>query len=101
MSTTQIAVVMGSSSDWDTMEHAVQILQQFGVPLEARVLSAHRMPEDMVAFAHSAQSRGLRAIIAGAGGAAHLPGMLAAMTTVPVLVEVEATLAPNVTTPVA
>ncbi len=85
MSTTQIAVVMGSSSDWDTMEHAVQILQQFGVPLEARVLSAHRMPEDMVAFAHSAQSRGLRAIIAGAGGAAHLPGMLAAMTTVPVL----------------
>ena len=76
---------MGSSSDWDTMEHAVQILQQFGVPLEARVLSAHRMPDDMFAFAQSAQSRGLRAIIAGAGGAAHLPGMLAAMTTVPVL----------------
>ena len=85
MSTTQIAVVMGSSSDWDTMEHAVQILQQFAVPLEARVLSAHRMPDDMFAFAQSAQSRGLRAIIAGAGGAAHLPGMLAAMTTVPVL----------------
>ena len=76
---------MGSSSDWDTMEHAVQILQQFAVPLEARVLSAHRMPDDMFAFAQSAQSRGLRAIIAGAGGAAHLPGMLAAMTTVPVL----------------
>jgi 5-(carboxyamino)imidazole ribonucleotide mutase len=85
MSTTQIAVDMGSSSDWDTMEHAVQILQQFAVPLEARVLSAHRMPDDMFAFAQSAQSRGLRAIIAGAGGAAHLPGMLAAMTTVPVL----------------
>ena len=76
---------MGSSSAWDTMEHAVQILQQFAVPLEARVLSAHRMPDDMFAFAQSAQSRGLRAIIAGAGGAAHLPGMLAAMTTVPVL----------------
>ena len=76
---------MGSSSDWDTMEHAVQILQQFAVPLEARVLSAHRMPDDMFAFAQSAQSRGLRAISAGAGGAAHLPGMLAAMTTVPVL----------------
>ena len=76
---------MGSSSDWDTMQHAVQILQQFAVPLEARVLSAHRMPDDMFAFAQSAQSRGLRAIIAGAGGAAHLPGMLAAMTTVPVL----------------
>ena len=76
---------MGSSSDWDTMEHAVQILQQFAVPLEARVLSAHRMPDDMFAFAQSAQSRGLRAIIAGAGGAAHLPGMLAAMNTVPVL----------------
>ena len=76
---------MGSSSDWDTMEHAVQILQQFGVPFEARVLSAHRMPDDMAAFAHSAQIRGLRAIIAGAGGAAHLPGMLAAMTPVPVL----------------
>jgi 5-(carboxyamino)imidazole ribonucleotide mutase len=85
MSTTQIAVDMGSSSDWDTIEHAVQILQQFAVPLEARVLSAHRMPDDMFAFAQSAQSRGLRAIIAGAGGAAHLPGMLAAMTTVPVL----------------
>jgi len=85
MSTTQIAVVMGSSSDWDTMQHAVQILQQFGVSFEAQVLSAHRMPDDMFAFAQAAQGRGLRAIIAGAGGAAHLPGMLACKTTVPVL----------------
>jgi 5-(carboxyamino)imidazole ribonucleotide mutase len=76
---------MGSGSDWDTMQHAVQILQQFGVAHEARVLSAHRMPDDMFAYADSAQSRGLRAIIAGAGGAAHLPGMLAAKTLVPVL----------------
>jgi 5-(carboxyamino)imidazole ribonucleotide mutase len=85
MSTTPIAVVMGSSSDWDTMQHAVQILQQFGIAFEARVLSAHRMPDDMFAFAQAAQGRGLRAIIAGAGGAAHLPGMLACKTTVPVL----------------
>ncbi len=68
MSTTQIAVVMGSSSDWDTMEHAVQILQQFGIAFEARVLSAHRMPDDMFAFAQAAQGRGLRAIIAGPAG---------------------------------
>ena len=81
----QIGVVMGSSSDWDTMQHAVQILQQFGIAHEARVVSAHRMPDDMFAYAESAQPRGLRAIIAGAGGAAHLPGMLAAKTTVPVL----------------
>ena len=85
MSTTPIAVVMGSSSDWDTMQHAVQILQQFGIAFEARVLSAHRMPDDMFAFAQAAQARGLRAIIAGAGGAAHLPGMLVCKTTVPVL----------------
>jgi 5-(carboxyamino)imidazole ribonucleotide mutase len=85
MSTTPIAVVMGSSSDWDTMQHAVQILQQFGIAFEARVLSAHRMPDEMFAFAQAAQGRGLRAIIAGAGGAAHLPGMLACKTTVPVL----------------
>ncbi|MBH1966278.1 MAG: 5-(carboxyamino)imidazole ribonucleotide mutase [Comamonadaceae bacterium] len=76
---------MGSSSDWDTMQHAVQILQQFDIPHEARVLSAHRMPDDMFAYAEAAQGQGLRAIIAGAGGAAHLPGMLAAKTTVPVL----------------
>ena len=85
MSSIQIGVVMGSSSDWDTMQHAVQILQQFGIPHEARVVSAHRMPDDMFAYAESAAGRGLRAIIAGAGGAAHLPGMLAAKTTVPVL----------------
>ena len=76
---------MGSSSDWETMQHAVQILQQFGIPHEARVVSAHRMPDDMFAYAETAAERGLKAIIAGAGGAAHLPGMLAAKTTVPVL----------------
>ena len=76
---------MGSSSDWDTMQHAVHILQQFGLTYEARVVSAHRMPDDMFAYAEGARSRGLHAIIAGAGGAAHLPGMLAAKTTVPVL----------------
>ena len=76
---------MGSSSDWDTMQHAVQILQQFGVAHEARVVSAHRMPDDLFAYAEGAEPRGLRAIIAGAGGAAHLPGMLAAKTVVPVL----------------
>jgi len=81
----QIGVVMGSSSDWDTMQHAVQILQQFGIGFEAKVVSAHRMPDDMFAYAESAAQRGLKAIIAGAGGAAHLPGMLAAKTTVPVL----------------
>ena len=83
--TVQIGVVMGSSSDWDTMQHAVQILQQFGIEHEARVVSAHRMPDDMFAYAEAAAGRGLQAIIAGAGGAAHLPGMLAAKTTVPVL----------------
>ncbi len=76
---------MGSSSDWDTMQHAVQILTDFGVAHEAKVVSAHRMPDDMFAYAASAAQRGLVAIIAGAGGAAHLPGMLAAKTTVPVL----------------
>ncbi|AVS63459.1 5-(carboxyamino)imidazole ribonucleotide mutase [Paracidovorax avenae] len=81
----QIGVVMGSSSDWETMQHAVQILQQFDIAHEARVVSAHRMPDDMFAYAESAAQRGLKAIIAGAGGAAHLPGMLAAKTTVPVL----------------
>ena len=80
-----IGVVMGSSSDWEAMQHAVHILQQFGVAHEARVLSAHRMPDDMFAYAESARGRGLKAIIAGAGGAAHLPGMLAAKTTLPVL----------------
>ena len=81
----QVGVVMGSSSDWDTMQHAVSILQEFGIAHEARVVSAHRMPDDMFAYAQEAASRGLKAIIAGAGGAAHLPGMLAAKTVVPVL----------------
>jgi len=81
----QVGVVMGSSSDWDTMQHAVAILQEFGIAHEAQVVSAHRMPDDMFAYASAAAGRGLKAIIAGAGGAAHLPGMLAAKTTVPVL----------------
>jgi 5-(carboxyamino)imidazole ribonucleotide mutase len=80
-----IGVVMGSSSDWDVMRHAADILTEFGVPFEAKVVSAHRMPDDMFAYAEAARDRGLVAIIAGAGGAAHLPGMLAAKTTVPVL----------------
>ena len=80
-----VGVVMGSSSDWDTMQHAVQILQHFGVAHDARVVSAHRMPDDLFAYAELAAGRGLQAIIAGAGGAAHLPGMLAAKTIVPVL----------------
>ena len=80
-----VGVVMGSSSDWDTMQHAVQILQHFGVAHDARVVSAHRMPDDLFAYAELAAGRGLQAIIAGAGGAAHLPGMLAAKTLVPVL----------------
>ena len=85
MQSIQIGVVMGSSSDWETMQHAVDILTQFGIAHEARVVSAHRMPDDMFAYAEAAAGRGLKAIIAGAGGAAHLPGMLAAKTVVPVL----------------
>ena len=85
MTSIHIGVVMGSSSDWDTMQHAVEILQHFGIAHEARVVSAHRMPDDLFAYAESAAQRGLKAIIAGAGGAAHLPGMLAAKTPVPVL----------------
>ena len=80
-----VGVVMGSSSDWDTLRAATDILSEFGIPFEARVVSAHRMPDDMFAYAEAAAARGLKAIIAGAGGAAHLPGMLAAKTTVPVL----------------
>ncbi len=80
-----VGVVMGSSSDWDTLRAAAQILAEFGVVHETRVVSAHRMPDDMFAYAEAAVGRGLKAIIAGAGGAAHLPGMLAAKTTVPVL----------------
>ncbi len=81
---TLVGVVMGSSSDWDIMQHAAATLQEIGIGFEARVLSAHRMPDDMFEYAEDAGPRGLRAIIAGAGGAAHLPGMLAAKTTVPV-----------------
>jgi len=80
-----VGVIMGSSSDWDVMQNAVAILKQFGVPFEAQVISAHRMPDEMFTYAEQARSRGLRAIIAGAGGAAHLPGMVAAKTIVPVL----------------
>lgn len=80
-----IGLVMGSDSDWDVMKHAAGQLDAFGVPYEARVLSAHRMPDDMFEYAEDAGPRGLRAIIAGAGGAAHLPGMLASKTVVPVL----------------
>jgi 5-(carboxyamino)imidazole ribonucleotide mutase len=80
-----VGVVMGSSSDWAVMQHAVAMLEQFGVAHEAQVISAHRMPDEMFAYAESARARGLRAIIAGAGGAAHLPGMIAAKTIVPVL----------------
>ena len=80
-----IGVVMGSQSDWDTMQHATRILQEFDIPFQAQVVSAHRMPDDLFAYAHGAQAAGLHAIIAGAGGAAHLPGMLASKTTIPVL----------------
>lgn len=85
MNPIQIGVIMGSSSDWDTMQHAVAILQQFDIAFEAQVVSAHRMPDDMFRYAEAAAERGLKAIIAGAGGAAHLPGMIAAKTPVPVL----------------
>jgi len=85
VSAVTVGVVMGSSSDWETMRHAVEILQEFGVAHESRVVSAHRMPDDMFAYAEAAADRGLKAIIAGAGGAAHLPGMLASKTPVPVL----------------
>lgn len=80
-----VGVVMGSSSDWETMKHAADILAEFGIAYEAKVVSAHRMPDEMFAYAEAAEGRGLQAIIAGAGGAAHLPGMIAAKTLVPVL----------------
>jgi NCAIR mutase (PurE)-related protein len=80
-----VAVVMGSTSDWETMRHAAGVLKEFGVAHECRVVSAHRTPEWMAEFAAGAESRGLEVIIAGAGGAAHLPGMVAAQTLVPVL----------------
>jgi len=80
-----IGIVMGSNSDWPTMQAAAKVLKEFGVPFEARVVSAHRTPDLMFEYAEAARGRGLRAIIAGAGGAAHLPGMIAAKTTLPVL----------------
>ncbi|MFZ6815451.1 5-(carboxyamino)imidazole ribonucleotide mutase [Undibacterium sp. Rencai35W] len=80
-----VGVVMGSSSDWDVMQHAVAVLKEFGIAFEAQVVSAHRMPDEMFRYAETARERGVRAIIAGAGGAAHLPGMIAAKTIVPVL----------------
>src|SRR5512139_1279619 len=84
-STPLVAVIMGSTSDWDTMSHAVQVLERFGVPFEKAVVSAHRTPVWMAEFAQGAEARGVQVIIAGAGGAAHLPGMVAAHTVLPVL----------------
>ncbi|MBW3082453.1 5-(carboxyamino)imidazole ribonucleotide mutase [Bifidobacterium phasiani] len=83
--TPQVAVIMGSASDWATMQHACEMLDQFGVPYIKQVISAHRTPELMAEFAHNARANGLKVIIAGAGGAAHLPGMVAAQTTLPVI----------------
>jgi 5-(carboxyamino)imidazole ribonucleotide mutase len=80
-----VGVVMGSDSDWPVMEAAAQALEEFGIPYEADVVSAHRMPEDMISYGREAHTRGLRIIIAGAGGAAHLPGMLASVTPLPVI----------------
>ena len=85
MSDGRVAILMGSDSDWPTMGAAATALEEFGVPYEADVVSAHRMPEDMVSYGRSAHERGIRVIIAGAGGAAHLPGMLAALTPLPVI----------------
>ena len=82
---TQIGIIMGSNSDWAVMQHAAAVLKQFGIAYETRVVSAHRTPELMFEYAETARERGLQAIIAGAGGAAHLPGMVAAKTTLPVL----------------
>src|SRR5947207_14789343 len=81
----KVGVVMGSQSDWDVMQHAAQVLKDFGVAFEHRVVSAHRTPDAMFAYAAEARARGLACIIAGAGGSAHLPGMLASKTTLPVL----------------
>jgi 5-(carboxyamino)imidazole ribonucleotide mutase len=85
MSSSLVSIIMGSKSDWDTMRHAADVLKEFGVPHEAQVVSAHRTPSWMAEFAIEAERRGIEVIIAGAGGAAHLPGMVAAQTTVPVL----------------
>ena len=92
MANSAVGIIMGSRSDWGVMENAVQILDQLGVSYEAKVVSAHRTPDRLYDYARSARERGLKAIIAGAGGAAHLPGMAAAMTPVPVLgVPIDAT----------
>src|SRR4029450_2036632 len=80
-----VGVIMGSKSDWETLRHAAEVLEQFGVPHECRVVSAHRTPDAMNEYAKAAESRGLEVIIAGAGGAAHLPGMVASQTVLPVL----------------
>lgn len=80
-----VGIIMGSDSDWRIMREAAQVLDEFQIPYEAQVVSAHRMPEDMVAYGRSAVERGLRVIIAGAGGAAHLPGMIASLTPLPVI----------------
>ena len=85
MSKPIVGVVMGSDSDWPTMKQATEILEQFGVPIEKKVVSAHRTPNDMAEYGETARQRGLKIIIAGAGGAAHLPGMLASHTTLPVI----------------
>lgn len=79
-----VGIVMGSNSDWETMQHAASIFEEFGVTFEASVVSAHRMPDDMFSYAETASERGLKAIVAGAGGAAHLPGMLASKTIIPI-----------------
>ncbi len=84
-STPRVAVIMGSDSDWAVMQAAVEALQEFDVPWEARVVSAHRTPEDMVAYARDAAGRGIEVVVAGAGGAAHLPGMVASLTPLPVI----------------
>ena len=80
-----VGVIMGSASDWETLRHAAETLERFGIANEVRVVSAHRTPDEMMAYAKGAQARGLKAIIAGAGGAAHLPGMIASLTALPVL----------------
>ncbi len=85
MAKTVVGIVMGSQSDWPTMKFAADVLDELGVPYETRILSAHRTPDRMFAYAETAAERGLRAIVAGAGGAAHLPGMLAAKTRIPVM----------------
>jgi 5-(carboxyamino)imidazole ribonucleotide mutase len=85
MAAPKVGIIMGSKSDWETMSHAAEMLETLGVPHETKVVSAHRTPKRLYDYAHGAKERGLRVIIAGAGGAAHLPGMAASMTTLPVL----------------